>query len=121
MEHIVHEQNLEIRRLNNMLNRLQGENHDQNVAEEKRVALLAEITKYEESIENLNVSLAKAQRLMFSALNDEERNVVRLRCYKQYPWDTVAKKAAMSRSSCFRVYMGAMGNLCMAWEKEEVV
>ncbi len=83
----------------------------------QRASLTHEITKYEDSIDELKVSLAKVQRLMLSALNDEERNVIRLRCFKQYRWNIVAKKATMCRSSCFRVYMGALDHLCLAWDK----
>ncbi len=117
MDHIVHEQNLEMKRLNALLNSIPPVDCGSKAEVKKRVSLTHEISKYEDSIEELKVSIAKAQRLMLSNLSDEERNVIRLRCFKQYRWNMVAKRAAMSRSSCFRVYMGALDHLCLAWDK----
>lgn len=116
MEHIVHEQNLELRRLQHVLGNLQTTEHDPQAVERKRASLLQEIGKYGESIENLQVSLAKAQRLMLSTLSDEERNVVKLRCFHRYRWNVVARKAAMCRSKCCKVYVKSLDKMCDAWK-----
>lgn len=106
-----------MRRLSILLGNTPLADKEDDLQVEARASLTHEIAKYEDSIEDLKVSLAKVQRLMLSALNDEERNVIRLRCFKQYRWNVVAKKATMCRSSCFRVYMGALDHLCLAWDK----
>ncbi|GEM_PF-3876241 len=116
MEHIVHEQNLELRRLQHMLGSLQASEYDPHTAEKKRASLLQEIAKYEESIQNLHISLTKTQRLMVSVLSDEERNVVRLRCFKGYRWNVVARRATMCRSKCCKIYIVALNKMCKAWE-----
>lgn len=67
MEHIVHEQNLEIRRLNTLLNSISSkERVSQDEQVKTKAALNHEIKKYEDSIEELKVSLPNIQQYHLS-------------------------------------------------------
>ncbi|MDD3394873.1 MAG: hypothetical protein PHG19_09570 [Anaerotignum sp.] len=83
----------------------------------RRTAFEDEIQICKQKIKDMELIAIRLHRLMGEVLSEDERSLIRLRCYKLYRWPAITRKAAMSRSRCFTTYMGSLDKLCLAWDK----
>lgn len=83
----------------------------------RRTALEDDIQKCKQKIKDMELMAIRLHRLMVEILSEDERNLIRLRCFKLYQWPAITLKAAMSRSRCFTTYRNSLDKLCLAWDK----